>query len=169
MTDNEMRVTGVMVQYYMACKTELWFFANNIDYNEEDQNIKIGRLIHRESFKGEKKNVMIDNSIALDYVKGSSGALIVYEVKKSSRLEEPARKQVLYYLWYLKKMGIGATAMITYPKERRREQIILTKDDEIEMESIIHDIKHVVSLSRPPPPYKKPYCRKCSYFHLCWS
>ncbi|MEM7818400.1 MAG: Dna2/Cas4 domain-containing protein [Candidatus Aenigmatarchaeota archaeon] len=26
----------------------------------------------------------------------------------------------------------------------------------------------MVSLPKPPKPEKKKYCRKCSYFELCW-
>ena len=37
-----MRVTGVMVQYYVACKRELWFFANQINMNYDNDDISIG-------------------------------------------------------------------------------------------------------------------------------
>lgn len=63
-SDDDKRITGVMVQYYVACKTELWYFANYVEYNEEDENIRKGRLIHEESFKKEKKNIGIDNTIS---------------------------------------------------------------------------------------------------------
>lgn len=163
------KITGVMVQYYTACKTELWYFANHIEYNDEDENIRIGRMIHEKSFSNEKKNITIDDSISVDYIKRSSGEIVIHEVKKSSKLKEPVRNQVLYYLWYLKQKGINASAVITYPKERRREKLFLKDAEQRNIESIILDIRRIVRQEVPPPPVKKRYCRQCSYFHLCWS
>ena len=158
-----------MVQYYTACKTELWYFANHIEYNDDDDNIRIGRLIHEKSFSKEKKNVGIDDSISIDYVRKRSGGIVVYEVKKSSKLEEPARNQVLYYLWYLKQKGVKASAVITYPKERRRETLVLTDEKERKIQSILEEIPEIVRKEVPPAPVKKRYCRRCSYFNICWS
>lgn len=162
-------ITGVMVQYYTACKTELWYFANHIEYNDEDENINIGRLIHEKSFSNEKKNVTIDDSISIDYIRKGPAGIVVYEVKKSSKLEEPVRNQVLYYLWYLKQKGIKASAVITYPKERRRETLVLKDEEERNIQNILREIREIIREDVPPTPVKKPYCRRCSYFNICWS
>lgn len=164
----EKRITGVMVQYYTSCKTELWFFANNISYNEEDDNIRIGRLLHKNSFEREKKEVQIDNCISIDYVKNGKNEIVIHEIKKSSKLLNPVRDQVLYYIWYLKRKGINSSAVITYPKERKTQKIVLTKEEENRIEQIINDIGHIIKLSSPPTPVKKTYCKNCSYFTLCW-
>lgn len=164
----EKRITGVMVQYYTACKTELWFFANNISYNEEDDNIQIGRLLHKNAFEREKKEVQIDNCISIDYVKNNKNEVVVHEIKKSSKLLNPVRDQVLYYIWYLKKKGIDSSAVITYPKERKTQKIILSKDEENRIEGIVDDIENIIKLPNPPTPIKKSYCKNCSYFTLCW-
>ncbi|MGH9953636.1 MAG: CRISPR-associated protein Cas4 [Nitrososphaeraceae archaeon] len=167
---NDLRITGVMMQYYTACKTELWYFANHISYNDEDENIKIGRVIHEQSFNRQKKNISIDNTISIDYIKSNSAnGIVVHEIKKSSKLVEPVRMQVLYYLWYLKKKGISnSSAIITYPKERRKEVIHISASDESTIENILSNIKQIVKEGTPPQPMKKPYCKKCSYYHLCW-
>ena len=44
------KITGVMVQYYVTCKRELWFFANGINLNYEDENILLGRLQQEKSY-----------------------------------------------------------------------------------------------------------------------
>lgn len=165
---NNSRITGVMVQYYTACKTELWYFANNISYNDEDENIRIGRLIHKDSFENEKKEIQIDNCISIDYVKNEKNDVVIHEIKKSSKLMEPVKDQVLYYMWYLKNKGIKTRAIITFPKERKKQKIILSSDDEKRIENILIDIRNIISLSSPPPPKKKLYCKRCSYFNLCW-
>ncbi len=163
-----MNITGIMIQYYKACKRELWFFSNKINMNIEDENIKIGRIIHKESFSKEKKNLIIDNTIAIDFKRGNKN-LIVFEIKKSSKLMEPAKWQLYYYLYYLlKKKRIRAKGILVYPKEKKREEIILTKEIENNIEKIIKDIPRIISLPTPPKPIRKPYCKNCSYYELCW-
>ena len=163
-----MKITGVMVQYYVACKRELWFFLHQINMNYEDDNILLGRHIHKESYKREKKNIMIDNTINVDFVKKEKG-ITVFEIKKSSRLEEPVRYQLYYYLYYLKyEKSINAKGRLVYPKERKTEELYLTPEIEKELEDIMKGIEKVAAMEKPPPPKRKPYCKKCSYYELCW-
>ena len=163
-----MKITGVMVQYYVACKRELWFFLNQINMNYEDENIIIGRHIHEDSYSREKKNILIDETIALDYVKKEKG-ITVFEIKKSSKLEEPVRYQLYYYLYYLKhEKGIDAKGRIVYPKERKTEEVVLTPPIEKEIEEIIKGIEKIAQMDKPPEARRKPYCKRCSYYELCW-
>jgi CRISPR-associated exonuclease Cas4 len=162
-------ITGVMVQYYKACKTELWYFSHHIDFNECDENVRLGRIIHELFFKRQKKNLSIDNTISLDLLK-KQNHLVIVEVKKSSKLPEPVKFQLLYYLWYLKNIkNIIMNGLITYPTEKKVERVVLTPELEKEIENILKDIKQIISLPQPPKPEKKKYCRKCSYFEFCWS
>jgi CRISPR-associated exonuclease Cas4 len=160
-----MRVTGVMVQYYIACKRELWFFANQINMNYNNDDINIGRLIHEKSFSREKKNINLGD-IVFDFVK-TGDKDVIFEIKKSSKLGEPVRYQLYYYLWNAKKMGKVMDGMLVYPEERKREKIVLTQEKEEEMEKIILDIQNLVSQTLPPPVVIKPYCRRCTYYEMC--
>ncbi len=163
-----MKITGVMVQYYVACKRELWFYLNQINMNYEDENIILGRHIHKESYKREKKNILIDDTIDLDFIKQEDG-ITIFEIKKSSKLEEPVRYQLYYYLYYLKhNYGIEAKGRLVYPKERKIEELELTPETEKEIEEILKGIEEVAMLKKPPDAKKKPYCKKCSYYELCW-
>ena len=54
-----------------------------------------------------------------------------------------------------------------YPKERKREEIVLTDEIIEEMEYILEDIVKVVNLDKPPKAIKMPYCKGCSFFELC--
>jgi len=161
-----MRVTGVMVQYYKACRRELWFFANGINMDYESEDIAIGRLIHEKSYSRERKNINL-GEVSFDFVKHGEEN-IIFEVKKSSRLEEPVRWQLYYYLWYAKKLGKELKGMLVYPKEKKREIVELTPEIEEELERIREEISKIVSLPVPPKPEKKPYCRRCTYYELCW-
>lgn len=93
------------------------------------------------------------------------------EVKKSSKLKEPARWQLKYYLYLLRKVG-GVEAVggvISYPKEGTREEIELTDEDVRTLEGgALKEIERIISLENPPPAEKKPYCRRCAYRDFCW-
>lgn len=160
-----MNVTGVMVQYYIACKRELWFFANQINMNYNNDDISIGRLIHEKSFSREKKNINLGD-IAFDFI-NTGDKNVIFEIKKSSKLEEPVRYQLYYYLWNAKKMGKEMEGMLVYPEERKREKLTLTQEKEEEIDGIIEDIQIVISQPLPPQVVIKPYCKRCTYYELC--
>lgn len=164
----QMRITGVMVQYYISCQRELWFYSHGINMNYEDDNILIGRLLHETTFKREKrKNIIIADTIAIDFASSKDG-VVVFEVKKSTRLTKPARYQLLYYLHFLEEMGIeNVNGVLVYPKERKREVVELTNETKEELNHIISDIERIVLLETPPSVEKLPYCRKCSYHDFC--
>lgn len=156
-----------MVQYYIACHRELWFFSNGINLNFEDENILIGRLLHETSFKKEKKNIIIADTIGIDFASTKNG-VVVFEMKKSSKLTKPARYQLLYYLFFLKTLGVeDVRGVLVFPKERKREEVQLTPEIEEELKEIIDDIERIVRLEKPPEIENKAYCRKCSYYDFC--
>jgi CRISPR-associated exonuclease Cas4 len=160
-----MNITGVMVQYYIACKRELWFFANQINMNYNNDDISIGRHIHEKSFFREKKNINLGD-IAFDFIK-TGDKNVIFEIKKSSKLEEPVRYQLYYYLWNAKKMGKEMEGMLVYPEERKREELTLTPEKEEKIEKIIENIQKIVSQPLPPQVVIKPYCKRCTYYELC--
>ncbi|NPA47744.1 MAG: CRISPR-associated protein Cas4 [Thermococci archaeon] len=161
-----MRITGVMVQYYFTCRRELWFFSRGLNFDFENEDMLIGRLIHEESYERDWKEVLLGDAM-LDVVRRRNG-IAVMEVKKSSKLEEPAKWQLKYYLYLLRKAGVEAEGLITYPREGRRERVALTEEDVQTLENVLGDIKRVISLEAPPPAEKKPYCRRCAYRDFCW-
>ena len=78
------QITGVMIQYYKICKRELWFYMNQINMNYDNNDIEIGRLIHENSYKREKKEIRVDN-LVFDFIQ-TKDKLTVFEVKKSSKI-----------------------------------------------------------------------------------
>lgn len=154
-----------MVQYFKSCKRELWFFAHRINMNYNNEDISVGKLIHEKSYKRENKEVNFDN-MAFDFVK-KKDRISIFEIKKSSKLTEPAKYQLIYYLYNMKKSGIDAKGYLVYPEERKREKIELNEELEKEMDNIIGEIKKIISLKKPPNVIKKPYCKRCSFYELC--
>jgi CRISPR-associated exonuclease Cas4 len=153
-----------MVQYYYVSKKELWYYANNIDVSGEDENVKIGRQIDKSSYDRETKHVIIDSTIAIDIVEDED---TIYEVKKSSRMEKPAKMQLKYYLWYLKnKKGIEMTGVLAYPEERKREEVELTPEDEEEIERVVEEIREIIKRPEPPEGDLEDFPKNSSYYEF---
>ena len=159
------QITGVMIQYYKICKRELWFYMNQINMNYDNNDIEIGRLIHENSYKREKKEIRVDN-LVFDFIQ-TKDKLTVFEVKKSSKITIGALYQLYYYLYTLKNADIEAKGMLVFPKEKKRESIELTEDIIKEIDDIIKEIKKISNETNPPHEKQKPYCQGCSFRELC--
>lgn len=161
-----LHITGVMVSYYFICRTKLWLFAHHISMEQENENVRIGKEIHRSSYKREKREVELPG-IKLDFVKRGK-KLEVHEVKKSKKMKDADRYQLLYYLYELHRRGVDVTGVLNYPLIRETLKIEPSEDDFMEMERILEDIQRIVKGSYIPPVYKR-ICRKCAYFEFCFG
>lgn len=158
-------ITGVMVQYYVICKRELWFYYNQINMNYNNDDISIGKLIHDKSYSRENKEIRIDNMV-FDYVK-NDGDLTIFEIKKSSKLSIGAKYQLYFYLYNLYELNPNVKGILVYPKERKREEITIDDDIIKKMDNIFDGIIEVCNLNKPPIAEKNSYCKRCSFFELC--
>ena len=160
----ELKTSGTKVNYYFVCKRKLWLFSRGIGLEGSSERVSLGKLLHESSYKRHRKSVLIDNLIAIDLVSSQE----VGEVKYSDKLKEAARWQLLYYLFYLKRLGVEKRGVINYPKLRKREEVVLTPEAEEKLIEILKGIREVEELPSPPPPQKLPYCKRCSYYELCF-
>jgi len=77
--------------------------------------------------------------------------------------------QILYYLYYLKQLGIIKKGIINYPKMRKTEEVELTKEAEKEVEEALINVLKILKMDKPPQLIKKQYCTKCAYYEFCWG
>ncbi len=161
--------TGTQVNYFVICKTKLWYLSHFLHREQESDLVVLGKILQEASYGNVKKDVMIDSKIAIDFIKRGD-KLILHEVKKSDRLEKAHIMQLLYYIYYLKnEKGIeNVEGRINYPKQRKIVAVKLTKEREKELLRIFKEITQITSLPQPPKPEYKKYCRKCSYFEFCF-
>ncbi len=125
--------------------------------------------MNEKAFSRFEKNVIIDQKIAIDFIK-KGNKIEIHEIKKSNKMEKAHEMQLLYYLYYLKKKGITNTiGVINYPVLRRIKKVFLTEEYEKEIEETLRKIKEIISMPIPPEPTRKPYCKRCAYYELCWS
>lgn len=158
-------ITGVMVQYFVVCKRELWFYIKQINMNYNNDDISIGKLIHEKSYKRENKELRIDNMV-FDFVK-KGDELVIFEIKKSTKLTIGAKYQLYFYLYNLRLLEPKIKGILLYPKERKREEIILNDEIINKMENIFDEILEISHFKQPPKAENKPYCKSCSFYELC--
>lgn len=163
--DFEREVTGIMVYYYVICQRKLWYFYYNINMEQNNEDVQIGKMIDENTYKREDKHINIDNVISIDFIKSKN---ILNEVKKSKKIEEASILQVKYYLYYLQKKGVHLKAKIDYPLLKDCVEVELKDEDILEIEKIVKDLKEVVKLKFPPKIEKKGYCKKCAFYDLCF-
>jgi len=160
------RLTGVMFQYYVVCERELWFLSRDVEIDRDTPAIVRGSGVDDSAYSDKRRDVRVDGIIAIDVL--DSGEIL--EVKPSSSMTEPARLQLLFYLWYLDRVaGVEKTGVLAHPTEKRRETIELTPASSDEVESAIRGIRDVVTAESPPPAEEKPVCDSCAYHDFCWS
>ena len=162
------KVSGTLMWYYFVCKREVWLMSREVTPFEEDDLLEIGRLIHEDSYKREKKEVDLF-SMKIDVLRKTNGRLLIGEMKKSSSYLMPARMQLLFYLYRLKEMGISAEGELLVPKERKKEKVILSEEAEEKVKNAISDIQKIIALETPPPAVKTHFCNKCAYKDFCFA
>lgn len=167
--EKEAIFTGVQINYFIHCKTQLWYFSHHITQEHESELVILGKILHETTFEDIKKDIIIDWKISIDFITNKD-QIIIHDIKKSSKFWKAHYYQMLYYLYYLKyEKGVeNVKGIINYPSEKRVVEVNLTPEKEIELKKIFQEIKKIVSLPKPPKPERKKYCRKCSYFELCW-
>jgi CRISPR-associated exonuclease Cas4 len=166
---NTVIFTGTQVNYFYICHTKLWFFSNSFLMEHSSDIVALGKFINDIYYEREKKDQLVDNKIAIDFIK-KGDKIEIHEIKKSNKMEKAHEMQLLYYLYYLKKKGITNTiGVINYPVLRRIKKVFLTEEYEREIEEALRKIKEIISMPIPPEPIRKPYCKRCAYYELCWS
>lgn len=134
---------------------------------QENENVKIGKIIDETTYAQEEKHITIDNVVNIDFIRQKG---IVHEIKKSRKIEEAGIWQVKYYLYYLKCKGLsGIKAKIDYPLLRQTLDIELSEDDEEKIKNILQEIEVITGGAIPPLADEKiRICRSCAYHDLCY-
>jgi CRISPR-associated exonuclease Cas4 len=160
------KITGVMVYYYFVCKRKLWYFSNDLNMEFNSELVGIGKLIDETSYDREKKHILIDETINIDFLKEWE---VIHEVKKSRKMDEAAKWQLKYYIWVLRNKGVDIEkGILDYPLLRKREEIFLDEKEKEELELVLKDIEKIISLKLPPDTINNRVCKKCAYYELCY-
>ena len=159
-------ITGLMVYYYEVCKRKLWYFVNEIQLEENNSNVILGKILEENTYTRDEKKINIDGVINIDFIRSKK---ILHEIKKSNSIEPASLLQVQYYLYYLEKKGlIGLKGILDYPLLKQTVEVNLTDEDRENLDNIIIGIKEILRKESPPALEKNGICKKCAYFDLCF-
>ena len=159
-------ITGLMVYYYFICESKLLYFINEINMEQNNELVSMGKILDETSYEREKKNIMIDNTINVDFIKNGA---VLHEVKKTKAIEEAGIWQVKYYMYYLEKRGMqNVQAKIDFPLLRETKEVILEDDDKIVLDNVMQSIQEIYKIDKPPEIINSKICKKCAYYDLCY-
>lgn len=160
------KITGVMIYYHEICDKRLWYFAKGLSMETSSDLVNIGKIIDKDSYSKEKKQILIDDKVNIDFLEDWR---IIHEIKKSDKLENASIWQVKYYIYILKENGLDIEkGILDYPKLRKRTEVFLEKDDNRLIKKKLEEINKIIESKHPIEVSRKPYCKKCSYFDLCF-
>ena len=155
-----------MVQYYVTCKTELWYFYHGINFSKDNEFLKLGKVLHEITGKHNRLKEVMLGKVKVDLIKKN----IIVENKLSQKSTQGGLWQLKYYLYILNHIyGLKFKGKLCFPNSKRCTVINLTDEDIKYIEKILNDISKIIKMDKPPKPKRKPYCRKCAYFEFCWS
>lgn len=161
-----MRITGTMLYYYFVCHRKLWYFINDIRMEQEDENVLLGKLLDESSYGREDKQILIDDTVNIDFIKDWR---ILHEVKKSKSIEAASEWQVKYYIYFLRQRGINVEkGILDYPKIKQRKEVILSQLDEKEIVNILGEIERTASMEKSPEIINSKVCKACAYYEFCY-
>ena len=133
---------------------------------QNSELVAMGSILDQSSYTRENKNILIDNTIQIDFIR--NGAML-HEVKKTKAIEEAGIWQVKYYMYYLENKGIkNITAKIDFPLLRETRGILLEQEDKKVLEKVIKNIENIAQKDKPPKLIEQKPCKKCAYYDLCY-
>src|SRR5699024_6522604 len=97
-----MNISGTIVNYYVHCRRQCWLFANRVNLEDNSEDVRIGRMIHRLKTEGRKHTEVSIGNIRVDKI----NEIYLKEIKKSDADMNVIRWQTLYYLKVLKDKGV---------------------------------------------------------------
>ncbi|MBN4074634.1 MAG: CRISPR-associated protein Cas4 [Alkaliphilus sp.] len=162
-----MKTTGSEINYYFVCKRKLWYHSRNLSMEHTSTRVEIGKELQSQTYQRQKKEILIDNTISLDFIEKG---LIINETKLTKSMADATLHQILYYIYYLEKKGVeGVTGEINYPKSKVKKTVELTAENRDELEVVLGEIHLIKSSNIAPGIKNEKKCKKCSYYELCFS
>ncbi len=159
-------MTGTQIAYYFLCERKLWLFTHKIAMEQNSDVVAMGKFISDTTYERKKHEIRIDNIVLDNY---DAKTKTIHEVKKSDKMEDTHIWQVKFYISILKEKGIeGVKGKIDYPKLRQTVDVELTEKDIEQLCEIKKSISIILSKDKPPDVINKSFCKKCSYYDLCY-
>ncbi len=145
----------------------MWLISRSISPDTDNQDLKIGRLIHTNTFEDEKMKEYTFDFGKIDMITNSKNETKAIEIKKSTSQLEASKWQLLYYLYNLKKLGVEIEGEIRIPLKKKKFKVELTPEKEKIIEKTIEDIGEIIESGIPEIPNHEKLCKNCGHNIYC--
>jgi CRISPR-associated exonuclease Cas4 len=162
------KIFGSLIQAYMVCPKQAWLMSRQITGDQYNEFLAIGRLISEESYKRQKKEILVEGG-KIDFIKHDDGSFMLVEVKKSEKFLDAAKMQLLYYLLQLKNKGYNVRGEIRVPRSKKIITVELDDDSRKALENVSKEIEELIEKEKSPHINFTSKCKNCSYLEFCWS
>lgn len=163
-----MNINGTLINYYFHCHRQCYLHGNRINFEDNSEQVKIGKALHKVRAKGKENTEIAIENIRLD--KLTKDYLI--EVKKSDADVNAATWQLLYYLSVLKGKGIERKGRLEFIEKNKGDKKViyleLSKENEEELVVYIENIQKLLMQDEIPKCTYRPICKKCAYYEYCF-
>ncbi len=173
-----MQITATLINIFNVCPRECWLHANGITMEHTSDVVYEGKVLHETSYAqraSQFKEMLISTKWQdidlfgqIDYFDVKKH--VVYETKKSNKVEDAHTLQLKFYLWLLYLSGVkDVSGILEYPKLRKTTEIYLSKVDIEVLEALTLDIVKLINQDKCPEIKKTKICRSCSYNDFCYA
>lgn len=133
---------------------------------QNSELVSIGKALDETSYQREKKSILIDNQINIDFIQNGA---VLHEVKKTKAIEEAGEWQIKYYMYYLEERGVKEIeAKVDYPLLKQTKEVFLTQEDREILKEAVKDIEQIMDKESIPKKLNEKICKKCAYYDLCY-
>jgi len=162
-----MKINGTLINYFIHCKRQCWLSAYRLNMEENSEEVRIGRLLHKLKLEGKANTEISIGSIKIDKITDE----YLVEVKKSDADIDAVFWQVMYYLKILREKGIDKEGKIEFFEKKKQDKKIIYvnyEENKERLEEIIKELKDLLDEKNPPEAFLEKKCKKCAYYEYCF-
>lgn len=163
-----MRITGTIVNYFIHCKRQCWLFAHKMNFEDDSEDVRIGRILHEVRSEGRNNTEIQIEGIKVDKMTED----YVIELKKSDADVEATKWQTIYYLYMLKQKGIERKGRLEFLERKKQTsktvELELDSLTEVKLIGMLEEIEQYLSEDKPDEAIYTKKCERCAYYAYCY-
>lgn len=163
-----MRITGTIVNYYIHCRRQCWLFAHKMNFEDDSEDVRIGRILHELRSEGRNNTEIQIEGIKVDKLTDE----YVVELKKSDADVEATKWQTLYYLYVLKQKGIERKGRLEFLERNKQSsktvELELDRQTEEKLKILIKEVEKYLEQDKPNGAVYEKKCDRCAYYVYCY-
>ena len=163
-----MRITGTIVNYFIHCKRQCWLFAHKMNFEDDSEDVRIGRILHEVRSEGRNNTEIQIEGIKVDKMTED----YVLELKKSDADVEATKWQTIYYLYMLKQKGIDRKGRLEFLERKKQTsktvELELDNLTEVKLIGMLEEIEQYLLQDKPDEAIYAKKCERCAYYAYCY-